>query len=157
MPSDIQMLKRQARAAYGSNNILAAYDFYTHHVSCRLRTQSFTILTMKMTNLDDFDKVLIMTIQDFFHLDPPSWHSSCALDTFPVLNYTRACEAGWLICSIVLECPALHDLRARCLGFFRPSITTMRYFMWQDDSEQVAQYIKLSLGRVNAGSDTVNT
>ncbi len=34
LPSDIQMLKRQAKAAYGSNNILAAYDFYTHHVSC---------------------------------------------------------------------------------------------------------------------------
>ncbi|BDA44477.1 Zinc phosphodiesterase ELAC protein 1 [Coccomyxa sp. Obi] len=32
LPSDIQMLKRQAKAAYGSNNILAAYDFYTHHV-----------------------------------------------------------------------------------------------------------------------------
>lgn len=33
LPSDIQMLKRQAKSAYGSNNILAAYDFYTHHVS----------------------------------------------------------------------------------------------------------------------------
>ena len=49
---------------------------------------------------------------------------------------------------IVFECPALHDLRARYDSLFRPSITTMRQFMWQADLVQVAQFIRLSLGRV---------
>ena len=57
---------------------------------------------------------------------------------------------------IVFECPALHDLRARCDSLFRPSISTMRQFMWQDDLVQVAQFIRLSLGRVYNGLDTVD-
>ena len=57
---------------------------------------------------------------------------------------------------IVFECPALHDLRARYDSLFRPSITTMRQFMWQDDLAQVAQFIKLSLERVYAGLQTVD-
>ena len=57
---------------------------------------------------------------------------------------------------IDFECPALHDLRARYDSLFRPSITTMRQFMWQDDLVQVAQFIRLSLGRVNTDLDTVN-
>jgi hypothetical protein len=57
---------------------------------------------------------------------------------------------------IVFECPALHDLRARYNSLFRPSITTMRQFMWQDDLVQVAHFIRLSLGRVYTDLDTVN-
>lgn len=33
LPSDIQMLRRQAMTAYGSSSIYMAQDFYTHHVS----------------------------------------------------------------------------------------------------------------------------
>ena len=36
LPSDIQMLKRQAMKAFGSNNIHTATDFYTHHVCVTL-------------------------------------------------------------------------------------------------------------------------
>ncbi|EIE27077.1 Metallo-hydrolase/oxidoreductase [Coccomyxa subellipsoidea C-169] len=32
LPSDIQMLRRQAMTAYGSSSIYMAQDFYTHHV-----------------------------------------------------------------------------------------------------------------------------
>jgi hypothetical protein len=49
----------------------------------------------------------------------------------------------WETQHIVFECPALHDLRARCNSLFRHSITTTskRLFMWQDDLVQVAQFI----------------
>jgi len=57
---------------------------------------------------------------------------------------------------IVFACPALQDLRARCDSLFRPSITTLRQFIWQDDLVQVAQYIRLSLERVYTGLDTVD-
>lgn len=33
LPSDIQLLKRQARAAFGNDRIFAASDFYTYPVS----------------------------------------------------------------------------------------------------------------------------
>ena len=57
---------------------------------------------------------------------------------------------------IVFECPALHDLRARHACLFRPDITTMRQFMWQDDLVQVAHFITHSLARVYDGLETVN-
>ena len=57
---------------------------------------------------------------------------------------------------IVFECPALRDLRARHACLFRPDITTMRQFMWQDDLVQVAHFIKHSLARVYDGLETVN-
>jgi hypothetical protein len=41
-------------------------------------------------------------------------------------------------------------------SLFRPSIITKRQFMWQDDLVQVAQFIRLSLGRVYNGLDTAD-
>ena len=52
---------------------------------------------------------------------------------------------------LVFECPALGDLRTRYATLFRPSIITMRQFMWQDNLVQVAQFIKDSLERVYKG------
>jgi hypothetical protein len=76
---------------------------------------------------------------------PPRFHSSCAF----VLVVTV-----FQLIRVVGEIEYL----APNNSLFRPSITTMRQFMWQDDLVQVAHlnFIRLSLGRVYTHLDTVN-
>ena len=66
LPSDIQMLKRQAMTAFGSNNIYAAQDFYTHHVSPSI----LLLLTpVPLPAVDDSTELWHgLFLQDLFHL-----------------------------------------------------------------------------------------